>query len=393
VPAHPDTIPLGKGIQDTQLLILNAAMNLAGIGEVGEIYLRSPHLALGYLDDEDLTRQRFISNPATRDPADRLYKTGDLGRYLPDGNAVFCGRVDRQVKIRGFRIETGEIETLLRQHPGVKDADVVALEDPAGERRLAAYTVSTCLPNPGLDDLRGFLQDKLPEYMLPSVQVSLDALPLTPNGKLDLGALPAPSWLTQATPEGLPVAADELERMLVEMWQRVLHREPIGVQDNFFALGGHSLIALRIFAEIEESLGKRLPLRSLYSAATVAQQAALLCDEHSDLRPACLVPLQANGSKKPLYCIHDVTGLIGCYQGLLHYFGEDQPVYGVQSVGLEKNPGLSVTIESLASRYRLEIQAFQPVGPYQICSYSFGGILAYDIAQQLLRAAEKVTFM
>jgi amino acid adenylation domain-containing protein len=269
-----EIIPLGRGIQDAQLLVLNASQGLAGVGELGEIYVRSPHLARGYLGDDALTQERFIINPFTRMPGDRLYKTGDLGRYLPDGNVEFQGRADYQVKIRGFRIEPGEIETLLAQHPGVRETVVIAREDRPGDRRLVAYVVATGEQGPTVGEMRRFLEEKLPGYMVPSAFVLLEALPLTPNNKVDRRALPAPENVRPELAGAFVAPCTPVEEVLAGMWAQVLGIERVGIHDNFFELGGHSLLATQIVSRVRDTFQVELPLRSLFEGPNVAVLAA-----------------------------------------------------------------------------------------------------------------------
>jgi acyl-coenzyme A synthetase/AMP-(fatty) acid ligase/acyl carrier protein len=267
-----EVIPLGRGIQDVQLLILSPAQELAGIGELGEIHVRSPHLARGYLDDDTLTRERFIGNPFTNEPGDRLYGTGDLGRYLPDGNVVFQGRVDQQIKIRGFRIELGEIEAVLARHPGVRETVVLA-STAREDKQLVAYVVLDQAAAPTPQEMRQFLGEKLPQYMVPAAFVVLDAFPLTPNGKIDRRALPAPDR-DQIERESVYVApSTPYEEILVEAWEEVLELEEIGVRDNFFSLGGHSLLATQIVSRVRDYFEIELPVRVIFEAPTVAGMA------------------------------------------------------------------------------------------------------------------------
>jgi acyl carrier protein len=289
---------LGRGITDVQLLVLNDARLLAGIGELGEIYVRTPYLTEGYLDDAALTQERFLTNPFTNRPGDRLYKTGDVARYRPDGDIEFLGRTDEQVKVRGFRIEPGEIAAALRQHAAVREAAVIAREDVPGERRLVAYVVPASAQAPTASDLRRFLQATLPEYMLPAAFVWLDALPLTPNGKVDRGALPAPD---RARPEleGTFVAPrTPVEEVVTGIWAEVLGLGRIGVHDNFFELGGHSLLATRVMARLLRAFQVEVPLRRLFEAPTVAGLAKAVEQARGNgagPRPSTIVPVAREG--------------------------------------------------------------------------------------------------
>ncbi|MFP4438854.1 MAG: amino acid adenylation domain-containing protein [Chloroflexaceae bacterium] len=268
------TVPVGRGIEGVQLLVLNATGQISGVGEPGEIYIRSPYLARGYLGDDALTTERFITNPFTGAAGDRLYRTGDLGRYLPDGSVMFSGRNDQQVKIRGFRIELGEIESVLREHPAVREAVVVDGAAPAGGRRLLAYLTAAGEQPPASSELRRHLRARLPDYMVPARFITLEAIPLTPNGKVDRRALPDPEH-TRATGRSQVVApSTAMERIIAQIWREALGVEQIGVHDNFFDLGGHSLLAVQIMAQIEQQTGIMLNPATL-RAQTLGQIAAM----------------------------------------------------------------------------------------------------------------------
>lgn len=269
-----EVYPLGRGMKDVQLLVLTAEQRLAGVGELGEIYVRSPHLALGYLGDEALTQARFLTNPVTGVAGDRLYKTGDLGRYLPDGNVEFVGRADRQVKIRGFRVEPEEVEAVLGQHPFIQQAIVVIREDMPDLKRLVAYVIARAEPAPTASELRSFVKSKLPDYMVPAVFIYLDALPLTPNGKVDYHALPAPDQSRLDLKEAFVAPRSPVEKTIAEIWAAVLKLEQIGIHNNFFELGGHSLLATQVISRVRGAFQVDLPLRALFENPTVAGLAA-----------------------------------------------------------------------------------------------------------------------
>ena len=295
-----EILPLGHGIEDVQLLVLTPALQLCGVGEPGEIFLRSPHVALGYLSDDVLTRERFITNPFTSREGDRLYKTGDLGRYLPDGGVEPLGRGDLQVKIRGFRVELGEIEAVLGQHAGVREAVVIAREDAGREKRLVGYVVpqhAEVLGNGSVEsgrrldaELREYLKERLPDYMVPSDFVLLEGLPLTPNGKVDRRSLPEPAP-PRRDAAGEPVAPrTPVEEVLAAVWSVVLGVERVGVNDNFFELGGHSLLATQVIARVRVAFRVELPLRRMFETPTVAGiaawiEAALKSSSTSDAPP------------------------------------------------------------------------------------------------------------
>ncbi|MGB7440888.1 MAG: amino acid adenylation domain-containing protein [Coleofasciculaceae cyanobacterium] len=388
-----EKIALGQGIADVQLLLLNTNQQLAGIGELGEIHVRTPYLSKGYVGNEQLTKERFIINPFTQIANDRLYKTGDLARYLPDGNIEFLGRVDNQVKIRGFRIELGEIQTVLTRHPDVRETVVIAREDQPGDKRLVAYVVAVHEQAPTTKELRHFLEEKLPNYMVPSAFVVLDMLPLTPNGKVDYRALPAPALNRNELEETFVAPQDELERQLTKIWEKVLGIQPIGRQDNFFELGGHSLLAVRLFAKIEELFGKNLPLVTLFQAPTIEQLASTIRNKSWLSAWSSLVPIRASGSKPPLFCIHGGGFNVLIYHDLANYLGPDYPVYGLQAQGLDGNTILHGRYEDMAADYIKHMRTVQPEGPYFLAGVSAGGNIGLEMAHQLQAQGQKVALL
>jgi amino acid adenylation domain-containing protein len=267
--AERETLPVGRGIDGVDLLIVNPAGQVAGIGEVGEIAIRTPYLSRGYLNDAELTAARFVANPWTGDAADRMYLTGDLGRYRPDGTVEIAGRADAQMKVRGFRVEAGEVEAALRSHPSVREAAALAVG--AGEdRRLVACLVAEGEP-PRAVAIRGHLRKLLPDYMVPSSFVWVDALPLTPNGKVDRRALPDRDAPAPVAPVAPRTATEEV---IAGIWAAVLGVERVGVEDDFFTLGGHSLGATQVLARVARLLEVEIPLRAMFETPTVAALAA-----------------------------------------------------------------------------------------------------------------------
>ena len=382
-------LPLGKGITDVQLLVLNQTQAVCGIGELAEIYFRSRHLAKGYLGDDPLTRERFIANPFTSDECDRLYRTGDLGRYLPDGNVEHAGRADRQIKIRGFRIEPQEIEATLVRTGYAREAAVIAHKNELGEIDLIAYIVADNDSAVTAERLRQVLSEKLPAYMVPVSFVMLEALPLTPNRKLDRRALPAPAQIDGPRNSESTSPRSGVEEMLTTIWKQVLGIQRVGIHDNFFELGGHSLIAVRLFALMEKEFGKRLPLATLFQAPTVAQLAALLQTE-SRSSWSSLVPIQPRGSRPPFFCVHAVGGNVLEYYDLARHLPSDQPLYGLQSRGLNGQEAPHKRIDAMAAHYLKELRDVQPNGPYFIGGRSLGGIIAYEMACQLRAQGHEV---
>ncbi len=291
-----EVLPLGRGIDEVELLVLDRQRRVAGIGELGELAIRSHHLALGYLGDPAQTAQRFVVNPGTGLAADRIYLTGDLGRYLPDGEAEFVARADNQVKIRGFRIEPAEIEMALARHPGLREAAVIARADRGGDKRLVAYVVAaaagTEVPAPSV--LQDFLRLALPEYMVPGAWVTLPALPLTANGKLDRRALPEPASAAAGDEAGYVAPATAAELAVAEIWQEVLGVERVGVHDKFFHLGGHSLLLVRVQGRLAERFGKPLSILDLFKYPDVASLARFLAAE-----PAAAGAPEAAAAEEP----------------------------------------------------------------------------------------------
>jgi hypothetical protein len=268
---------IGRPIPDLDLYILDRHLNPVPVGVPGELYVGGQGVAHGYLKRADLTDERFIGNPfgtranRTNHLYQRLYKTGDLGRYRTDGTVEYLGRIDHQVKVRGYRIELGEIETCISQQSGVQEAVVQAVADAQGDKQLVAWVVSQGSPiDPA--ELKTALRRKLPEYMVPSAYVLLGALPLTANGKVDTKALPSPDGAIAATSEYL-AARNDTERRVVEIWERVLSHRPIGVRDNFFDIGGHSLLATQVVSRIREAFSVELALSAMFQDPTVEAMA------------------------------------------------------------------------------------------------------------------------
>jgi len=387
--AEKEVVPLGRGIPGMQLLLLTTAGHLAGVGEPGEIHVRSPHLARGYLGDEALTRERFLLNPFTAVAGDRLYRTGDLGRYRLDGTVEFLGRTDMQVKLRGFRIELGEAEAALGRHPEVREAVVVLREEARGSRCLVAYVVPAAAPSPNPAELRRFLRERLPDYMVPAAFVPLPSLPLSPTGKVDRRALHSPEATREAAGHARVAPRNVLEEDLAQVWEEVLEVRPVGIRDNFFDLGGYSLLAVRVFAEIARRHGRSLPLAAIFRAPTVEQLAVLL-REDGWVPSSALVPLQSRGNQPPLFCVHQHTGHLFCYQHLARHLGANQPVYGLIPRGLDGREQPLARLEAMAETYIQEIRRLQPAGPYHLAGYCFGGMVAFEMARQFVAQGEGV---
>ena len=387
------TLPLGRPIANTQIYILDRYLQPVPIGIPGELHIGGTDLARGYLNRPELTAEKFIPNPFSDQPDARLYKTGDLACYLPDGNIEYLGRIDHQVKIRGFRIELGEIQAVLAQHPTVREILVIAREDVPGDKRLVAYVVPNREQVPKTSQLRSFLKEKLPDYMVPSAFVILEALPLTPNGKVDRSALPSPEQVRQEPEETFVPPRNELELQLTKIWEKVLGIQPIGVRDNFFELGGHSLLAVRLLTEIEKVFGKNLPLATFFEAQTLEQLASVLRQKEESAPMRSLVMIQPGSTKPPLFCIHAIWGNVLFYRKFVRYVEPDQPFYALQAQGLDGKQPPRTSVTAMAAHYIQEIRSVQPEGPYFLGGYSFGGLVAFEIAQQLHAQGQKIALL
>jgi amino acid adenylation domain-containing protein len=385
-------IPIGRPLTNTQMYLLDAHLQPVPIGVVGNLYAGGTGLARGYLNHPELTAERFMAHPFGDVPGARLYKTGDLARYLPDGNLEFLGRRDHQVKVHGYRIELGEIEAVLRQHPAVRESVVVARQDTPGTTRLVAYLVTDHDHPPAVRDLRGYLRQKLPEYMLPATFVWREALPLTPNGKVDRLALLASDPVAPTSERVFVAPRTPGEKTLAALWKQVLGVEQVGIYDNFFELGGHSLLAMQLMSRVRQTFGRSLPLATLLQAPTIADLAAYLVGSH-DRSPQVLIPMQARGTQLPLFCLHPAGGHILVYQSLAAGLGPDQPLYGLQSRALTDVTQEYSTLDDMAAAYAAAIRVQQPVGPYYLLGWSMGGVLAMAVAKVLEHQSQCIAFV
>ena len=386
-------IPIGRPIPNISAYILDANLQPVATGENGELHIGGVGLARGYLNRPDLTGQKFIRDPFSDSPGARMYKTGDLARFLPDGNIDFRGRTDDQVKIRGFRIEPGEIEATLSQHPDVHQAIVLAREDRPGEKRLIAYIVPKQARPVTTRQMREFLKGRLPEYMIPSGFVAMESLPLTPNGKVDKRALPSPSVESITGTENYIAPRNDVERRVAKIWETTLGLPRVGITDDFFELGGHSLLALRMMRRLEQAFGKNLPPSILFQASTVEKLAAVLSDDAGAESWRSLVAIQPTGSKPPFFCVHGLGGHVLRFGALAQHLGQDRPFYGLQAYGLDGQHPCHTRVEDMAAHYISEIRSLQPQGPYFIGGYSFGGAVAFEMARQLRERGEDVAFL
>ncbi|MBN3895575.1 MAG: amino acid adenylation domain-containing protein [Nostoc sp. NOS(2021)] len=388
-------VTIGRPIGNTQIYILDKYLQPVPVGVPGELYIGGASLARGYLHRPELTKEKFIHNPFSSDSESRLYKTGDLARYLSDGEIEYLGRIDYQIKLRGYRIELAEIEAVLSQHPTIEKTVVIVRDDFSGDKCLVAYIVSKFKEALTNEELRRFLKEKLPYYMVPGVFVFLDTLPLTPNGKIDRRALPAPDLTARHQSEVSFVAAqNELELQLTKIWEKVLGINPIGIKDNFFTLGGHSLIAVRLVSEIEKVCQKKLPLSTFFQKQTIEELAVVLEQTESSQVWESLVMIQPGSqTKPPLFCIHAVWGNVLFYRKLGRYLDKEQPFYALQAKGLDGKQAPLTSVSKMASNYIHEIKTIQPNGPYFLGGFSFGGLLAFEIAQQLHTQGDEIRLL
>ncbi|HEY3579593.1 MAG TPA: amino acid adenylation domain-containing protein, partial [Pyrinomonadaceae bacterium] len=385
--AKPPTI--GRAIAGTDIYILDSQLRPAPVGVVGEIYIGGVGVARGYLNRPELTAEKFIPHPFSHGSGARLYRTGDKARLLPNGEIDYQGRLDQQLKLRGFRIEPGEIENALRQHPSIHEALVAAREVLPGDRRLIAYIVKRQESSVSAGELREFLKERLPEYMVPSTFVFLEKIPLTSQGKYDRRALPVPDRSGESR---LVAPRDVLELQLTEQWEELLG-VPCGVTDDFFELGGHSLLAVRLMSRIEQTFGRKIPLSALFKAPTIESLSTILRHETDASNWSPLVPIQPHGSARPFFCVHAVSGNVLCYRTLARHLGAQQPFYALQARGLEDGQEPQTDLAAMARDYVAAVRTVQSHGPYLLGGWSVGGLIAYEMARQLQAQGQEVEFL
>ncbi|GAB2536855.1 hypothetical protein GCM10027085_29360 [Spirosoma aerophilum] len=395
--ASDELITIGRPIHNTQVYILDEHLNPVPEGIVGEIYIAGDGVARGYLNRPELTREKFVNDRFSTEPNRLMYRTGDLGKFMPDGEIHCLGRIDNQVKVRGYRIELGEIEHALVTNGGVKDVVVVAREDRPGDQRLVAYLVT----NPPLYNgafieqvpvWRTKLRTVLPDYMVPSDFINLEQLPITPNGKIDRKALPKPEACLSPK-KGNQKPGTDLENLICGIWQNVLGMESISVDHDFFELGGHSMIAVQMMTRLEKEIGRRLPLSTLLIYPTVRKLARYLLVDEKSVTWKSLVPIKPQGKKVPIYIIHGIGLNLLNFSSLIAYMDPEQPIYGLQALGLDGKDEPLDNMEAIAAHYLTEVINQNPNGPYAIAGYSFGGYVALEMARQLKEMGKEVKML
>lgn len=398
-------VPVGQPLSHVQEIILvDDNRQPVATGESGELYIAGSSLTRGYLKRNQLNTEKFINEPFLKPESTPsaeskvFYQTGDIARYLPDGCIEILGRIDHQLKIRGMRVELEEIESVLESHPTVQGVIVAAKEFQPDDCRPVAYivlhsSVDEIHQTNLKQELRDFLSRKLPDYMVPSAFIFLTTFPLTPNGKIDRRALPTPDQAHTELPEHAGLPDNPIEQDIADLWSQLLNIDPIriGRDDNFFDLGGHSLLVARLALQIEQKLGKSLPLTVFFQAPTIRELALAIVQEQPQTESLSLIPLHPIGTRPPLFCVHFIL------RPLTTLLGDDQPIYALR-YGLATSPSEQIEpppqhIEELAAHYIQEMRRMKPEGPYHLMGASFGGKVAFEMAQQLVTQGEEVAFL
>ncbi len=394
LPAGTVHAPIGRPIANTQLYVLDAYLQPLPVRVSGELYVGGIGVGRGYLNNPERTAQAFLPNPFSTEPGARCYRTGDQARHLNNGELECLGRIDQQVKIRGFRVELGEIEAALKQHLGVKESVVIAQDDGSCQKRLIAYLIARAGYRPDLAELQSFIKERVPPYMVPSAFMMLDAMPLNSNGKVDRQALSAYDSV-KATTDSYIAPRNLLELHLARIWQELLDVERVGVKDNFFDLGGDSLLAVRMLAHLRKRLKQEPPLSIIIEAGTIERLALVLKDQGAVINKSPLVAMQPEGSRPPFFCVHPRSGGVLGLLPMAQRMGKDRPFYGIQdssAIGYSEQGDiyLAAPLEEMAAHYVEAMKTVQPHGPYHLGGWSFGGFVAFEMAHQLVRRGDEV---
>ncbi|MEM7583696.1 MAG: amino acid adenylation domain-containing protein [Acidobacteriota bacterium] len=389
LPPRQISVSIGAPLPNQYLYVADRRLRLLPAGIAGEICIAGIGVGSGYWQNPRKTAQTFVPNPFGTGEHSVIYRTGDLGRWGENGELEFLGRIDFQVKIRGFRIELGEIESVLEEHPEVRECVVIAFSDADSPKRLVAYVVtvdSAALPS---ERLREYLASRLPDYMMPAAYVFIDALPLTPNGKIDRRGLPEPELTRPDMSQPFVAPRNTMEELLAQIWCEVLGIPQAGVFDNFFLLGGDSILSIKVISKLDQR-GLKLSAQQLFQAPTIADLAPQISLASAERGTSPLVAIRSQGSRKPLFCVHPGSGNILRYFNLARRIRAEQPVYGLQDPALYGEGSFDMPLEDKAAQYIEAIRSVEPKGPYHLCGWSFGGHVAFEMAQQLRRDGHTV---
>jgi thioesterase domain-containing protein len=383
-------VPIGRPIANVRCYVIEESGRLAPVGARGELLVAGAGVTLGYWRRPRLDSEKFVSDPFSDTPGARAFRTGDLARYRSDGTLEYAGRSDNQVKVRGQRVELGEIEAVLEQHEAVRRATVTVHDISPGDRRLVGY-VELRRRELGAAELLAWARMHLPAVMVPSAIIPLERLPRTnSSGKIDRLSLPDPTETLLAGRGGTP-ARSELERHLVEVWSTVLQSSSIGVDEDFFDRGGHSLLAVQLLSAVREVFGQDLPLRSLLDAPTIASQARLLDDGVGRPGTDPLVRISSGDSSPPIFCVCSLGGTVLNLRPLAERMGKNRPFYGLQAVHLDMPDGLAPTVEDYAARYVESVRSVAGRGPLVLGGHSFGAVVAFEMARQFAQEGTRVS--
>ncbi|WP_183559185.1 non-ribosomal peptide synthetase [Mucilaginibacter sp. SP1R1] len=398
IKADDSLITIGRPIDNTSIYILDKYLNPLAPGTAGEIYIGGDGVAKGYLNQPLLTAEKFVPDPFSKIPGAKIYRTGDLGKFMDDGEIECLGRVDAQIKIRGYRIETGEIEYQLVNEYNIKEAVVLARPDKNGIAKLVAYIVvkDKYLTEHEADQVKAWrisLKAELPDYMVPDDLIIVPAMPLTPNGKIDKKALADQNTKLAESAHIYIAPRTDVEKLVADIWSEFLAIKNIGIYDNFFELGGHSLIAVQVMTRIEKLTGKRLPLAALFENSTIEKLALMLEMDGKSIVWDSLVPIKPSGNKMPLYIVHGAGLNVLLFNTLASGMDADQPVYGLQAKGLNGIDEPLSNIVDIAAHYNASIMEQNPNGPYALAGYSFGGIIAFEMAKQFKAQGKEVKML
>ncbi|RZL44230.1 MAG: amino acid adenylation domain-containing protein, partial [Pedobacter sp.] len=409
IQADDKVLTIGLPINNTQVYIMDEEGKPLPHNQIGEIYIGGDGVASGYLNRAELTAEKFVQDKVSGKPGSKLYRTGDLGKLL-DNNEIQClGRIDHQVKIRGHRIELGEIESMISKQNGIKQAVVLAREDVAGDKRLIAYVtleddasekVMVNSDEKGINvskeiiqNMKNNLNEILPAYMVPEDFIALKSFPLTPNAKIDRKALPKPRNKKIAVKTNQKLSLTKNEELVRDIWEDALTLTDLKAEDDFFELGGHSLIAVKVMVAIEKKTGKRLPLATLFNNSTIEKLAKQLADNEPAEKWDTLVAIKTGGKKDPIFLIHGGGLNILLFRTISKYFDSEQPVYGLQALGLNHETEIPETMAEIAARYVKEILQVHPDGPYIIAGYSLGGFIGFEMAKQLKEMGKEIKLL